>query len=259
MSHRAQSLLSVLVVLAVICPLCVMSCSDESDADSKSLAGYGSSGSITVRYSEGLEKGVTPVGILEFEIPGFSALRDEIVIRYDDVTGVSISKNMLAGMKVSLNDTLGKGLHTVSVSDGDKTFSTDFTVGIELKKMVLSPGSFKGTVGDTVTLELEKTPWNAMDSDIVWHSSDEGVAEVDSDGKVTLVGVGTAFVKAESMSTGLEQVCSIGVETEPLPVPEGPDGPGDPDDGSSMPLLIGAGAAVVAVALLAVFLLHRRG
>ncbi len=54
--------------------------------------------------------------------------------------------------------------------------------------------------GDTGTLTASVTPDNAPVNEVTWTSSDESVATVDENGKVTAVGKGTALIKATTVS-----------------------------------------------------------
>lgn len=69
-------------------------------------------------------------------------------------------------------------------------------VGITLDRDSLS----LKTKGDTGTLTASVTPDNAPVNEVTWTSSDESVATVDENGKVTAVGKGTALIKATTVS-----------------------------------------------------------
>ncbi|MCH5202891.1 MAG: Ig-like domain-containing protein, partial [Oscillospiraceae bacterium] len=53
-------------------------------------------------------------------------------------------------------------------------------------------------VGETTAFSAIVTPDNATESDVVWSSSDESVATVDVEGKITAVGPGTTTITAEA-------------------------------------------------------------
>ena len=69
---------------------------------------------------------------------------------------------------------------------------------------------------ETVTLTAEVTPADATDRTVVWSSSDNGVADVDSEGIVTATGIGTATITATAADgSGVSATCEIEV-TAPL-------------------------------------------
>ena len=65
--------------------------------------------------------------------------------------------------------------------------------------------------GNTVTLTTTVEPSDAANKSIVWSSSNEGVAIVDQNGKVTAVGQGTVSIKAMNDDSGVygEQVITV--------------------------------------------------
>lgn len=65
--------------------------------------------------------------------------------------------------------------------------------------------------GKAYSLSVSVQPSFATDKEILWSSSDESVATVDSNGKVTAVGEGTAIIKAVSADNGLEDSCEVRV------------------------------------------------
>lgn len=69
---------------------------------------------------------------------------------------------------------------------------------------------------ETVTLTAEVTPADATDRTVMWSSSDNGVADVDSEGIVTATGIGTATITATAADgSGVSATCEIEV-TAPL-------------------------------------------
>ena len=65
--------------------------------------------------------------------------------------------------------------------------------------------------GETITLNAVITPSNASDKTCTWSSSDEGVATVDANGKVTAVGVGAATITVTTVDGGKTDTCDITV------------------------------------------------
>lgn len=69
-------------------------------------------------------------------------------------------------------------------------------------------------VGDTDTLIATVKPDNATNKKVVWSSSDEKIATVDANGKVTAISKGKATITAKVDGTDLKATCEVTV-TEP--------------------------------------------
>ena len=70
--------------------------------------------------------------------------------------------------------------------------------GIPVTKITLDRTDVTLALEGAVTLNAEVFPDNAADKTVVWESSDDGVAAVDSAGKITAVSKGTAAITARS-------------------------------------------------------------
>lgn len=79
---------------------------------------------------------------------------------------------------------------------------TKVTVTTKVEQIVLNKTEGVLTVGNSVTVTATVTPDNATNATVNWTSSDEKVATVDSNGKVTAVAAGNATIKATSESDG---------------------------------------------------------
>lgn len=79
---------------------------------------------------------------------------------------------------------------------------TKVTVTTKVEQITLNKTEGVLTVGNSVTVTATVTPDNATNTTINWTSSDEKVATVDSDGKVTAVAAGNATITATSESDG---------------------------------------------------------
>lgn len=79
---------------------------------------------------------------------------------------------------------------------------TKVTVTTKVEQIALSKTEGVLTVGNSVTVTATVTPDNATNTTINWTSSDEKVATVDSNGKVTAVAAGNATITATSESDG---------------------------------------------------------
>lgn len=79
--------------------------------------------------------------------------------------------------------------------------------------------------GKTATLKASIEPFDATDESVSWSSSDEGVAQVDNNGKVTAVAEGTATITVTTNDGGFTASCEVTVTKKPdTPEPPTPSG-----------------------------------
>ena len=71
--------------------------------------------------------------------------------------------------------------------------------------------------GGILQLYATVTPANAANRNVTWSSSNEGVATVDANGHVTVLGEGEAIITATTMDGGLTDQCKLTVN----PIPDG--------------------------------------
>lgn len=79
---------------------------------------------------------------------------------------------------------------------------TKVTVTTKVEQITLNKTEGVLTVGNSVTVTATVTPDNATNATVNWTSSDETVAKVDNNGKVTAVAAGNATITATSGSDG---------------------------------------------------------
>ena len=77
---------------------------------------------------------------------------------------------------------------------------TKVTVTTNVEGITLDKTEGVLTVGNTVTVTVTVTPDTATNASVTWSSSDEAIATVDSEGKITAVAPGTATITATSDS-----------------------------------------------------------
>ena len=77
---------------------------------------------------------------------------------------------------------------------------TKVTVTTNVEGITLDKTECVLTVGNTVTATATVTPDTATNASVTWFSSDEAIATVDSEGKITAVAPGTATITATSDS-----------------------------------------------------------
>ena len=82
----------------------------------------------------------------------------------------------------------------------DLKAETKVTVTTNVESVTLDKTEGVLTVGNTVTVTAAVTPDTATNASVTWSSSDEAIATVDSEGKITAVAPGTATITATSDS-----------------------------------------------------------
>ena len=82
----------------------------------------------------------------------------------------------------------------------DLKAETKVTVTTNVESVTLDKTEGVLTVGNTVTVTATVTPDTATNASVTWTSSDEAIATVDSEGKITAVAPGTATITAVSDS-----------------------------------------------------------
>lgn len=87
-----------------------------------------------------------------------------------------------------------------------KSYSYTHVTGITVDK---SSATLKA--GESTTLVATIAPTNAYIKNMTWSSSNNGVATVDSSGKVTAVGVGTANITAKTLDGNKIATCAVTV------------------------------------------------
>lgn len=130
----------------------------------------------------------------------------------------------------------GEATVTVTTEDGGKTAVCHVTVTaatVAVESVTLDRSELTLEEGESETLTATVAPENASNKAVSWSSSDEGVATVDSNGKVTAVGEGTATITATA--DGKKAECTVTVTKTDPEEPESPDeeeGPESSDDPS---------------------------
>lgn len=119
----------------------------------------------------------------------------------DDVT-LSVADESIAKLEGNKLVAVSDGATKITATSGIVKTSAKVTVTTKVEQIVLNKTEGVLTVGNCVTVTATVTPDNATNTTINWTSSDEKVATVDSNGKVTAVAAGNATIKATSESDG---------------------------------------------------------
>ena len=99
-----------------------------------------------------------------------------------------------------------------------KAFTDNETTTVDVEKVSLNKSATTLTEGESETLTATITPSNATgDKTVKWSSSNEAVAAVDSNGKVTAKKAGTAVITATS-SNGKSASCTVTVKQKEIAI-----------------------------------------
>ncbi len=162
-------------------------------------AQYGSRGvSIVVRVvmqvdSLKMEKESTIINVnnteeLKLLINPESAANQEIKWESSNTEVATVENGKVTGIKA--------GTANITASVDGKTATCVVTVSLPVSEIKLNKTSISLKKGNTDTLVATISPSNATNQDITWTSSNEKVATVDKNGKVTGIGTGKATIEA---------------------------------------------------------------
>jgi uncharacterized protein YjdB len=109
----------------------------------------------------------------------------------------------------------GEATITVTTEDGGKTADCKVTVEanvIAVTSVELNKNTLVLNEGADETLTATVKPDNATNKNVTWKSSDESIATVNSDGKVTAVSAGAATITVTTEDGGKTDICNVTVE-----------------------------------------------
>ena len=118
---------------------------------------------------------------------------------WTDISGATTDTYTTAATTAEMNGyqyrcvVTGKGGEKVTSKAANLTVTSVAVTEVKLNKTSLSLA-----MGDAETLIATVSPESATDKTVTWSSDNEGVAKVDSNGKVTAVSVGTAKITAKA-------------------------------------------------------------
>ncbi|HWQ30404.1 MAG TPA: CehA/McbA family metallohydrolase [Negativicutes bacterium] len=114
----------------------------------------------------------------------------------------------------------GTAVITVTTEDGGYTATCNISVKgvyVPVKGILLNRTEAEVRAGRTVTLKAVVFPGNATHKEVVWSSSDTGIATV-ANGIVTGISGGTAVITAETADGGYKATCNVKVDGSPVKV-----------------------------------------
>ena len=102
----------------------------------------------------------------------------------------------------------------------DNSIDIGLNTKVEVKEIRLNKIELPILTGEEETLVATVYPEDATDKSVTWSSSDEDVATVDANGKVTGVGAGEATITVTSNSDNtVYETCSVKVSVDPYKTP----------------------------------------
>ena len=115
----------------------------------------------------------------------------------------------------------GKATVTVTTADGGKTATCSVTVEakmIPVTGVTLDKTEAELVEGESITLTATIAPEDATDKTVSWVSSDEEIAKVDSEGKVSAIAPGTADITVTTTDGEKKAVFALTVVAKVVPV-----------------------------------------
>ncbi|NLA25950.1 MAG: Ig domain-containing protein [Firmicutes bacterium] len=139
-------------------------------------------------------------------VPG-GATNQTILWRSSDEAVVTVgSEGLVSALKA------GQAVVMATMLDSGFTDACVVTVTVPVSGISLNEFSISSlTVGSFFQLTATILPEEATDKDVIWSSSDEGVATVDSEGMVRAVGPGQVTISVTTVDGGLTSSCTVTV------------------------------------------------
>jgi len=149
---------------------------------------------------------------LSYQISPANATNKNIVWSSSDITIATVNQN---GLVATLKE--GEVSITVTTADGGFTSVSKINItdepseSVSVTRVYVTPQRVTLDEGETVQLSYEISPSNATNKNVVWSSSDTGVATVDENGLVTAIEKGTVEIEALTVDGGLRSDATIEV------------------------------------------------
>ena len=114
------------------------------------------------------------------------------------VTWESSNEDAVTVSKDGVITAVGAGKATITAKVGDKTATTQVEVKVPLESISLNEAEKQLNKGDNLQLAVTYSPEDTTaDKTVTWTSTDDTVATVDKNGKVTALKAGTTYIKAK--------------------------------------------------------------
>ena len=165
------------------------------------------------------------MGTMNYSIKEYDSNMDEMrVIQFEEQ---SITKGYMYAGVVPEAVYTANSLYALSVegkedmvySDID-TYEDHVTDPVEVEGISLDIAERTLKVGDTLQLKVTVLPADAANKNVIFQSSDESVAFIDSEGKITALKAGVATIRAITRNGNFESTCNITVENSVSEAPK---------------------------------------
>lgn len=178
-------------------------------------------GDITASCSVEVSKKVIAVTSITLDKTTLSLTKGEesqlvATVKPDDATDKTVTWTTSDASIVTVNSGKVKAVKSGSASiiakAGEKSAICEVTVTTPVESITLDSNSATLEEGQSIALTATINPTDADEKTITWSTSNEKVATVNQDGKVTAVSKGTAIIKAEAQDgSGRYATCSVAV------------------------------------------------
>lgn len=154
--------------------------------------------------------------------PAFAESNLEILPSNLSIVNCWIENSSNGSYRICCN-ALKEGNVTIKVIDTISGESKSFNVivthkNINIIGITLNKSRISINKGSSETLYATISPNNATNKNVFWNSSNNNVATVDSSGKITAVGIGTAIITVTTEDGGYTATCNVTVNIPPLKV-----------------------------------------
>ncbi len=122
---------------------------------------------------------------------------------YDGMTWTSTLPKVASVTESGFVSAISEGNTTITVMAGGRTASCDVKVVkgfVAVNSISLNKSSLELLEGDSESLIASVSPEDATDKSVSWESSDNSIAAVDEEGKVTAMMQGSATITAKAGS-----------------------------------------------------------
>ena len=136
-----------------------------------------------------------------------NATERDVVWSSSDSSIVSVDdKGIIKGLKP------GTATITVKTKDGSVVATCTVTVKeVPVESITFDTNNLSVKVGTTAQINATIKPSNATNKELIWTSSDDSIASVDSNGKVTGKKVGSVTITAKSKDGSVQATCTVTV------------------------------------------------
>lgn len=143
----------------------------------------------------------------------------EVTLTYEDGFTEDVKAEDFAVKNIKASPAAGTVLTTdndqkkIKISRGGKEVFTSGALSVikSVTGVTLDPDSLDLKINDETTLTANVLPAGATNPSVTWKSSDEAVATVDGNGKVTAIAAGDTTITATTADGGYEAACLVNV------------------------------------------------